>query len=347
MALSELQGDFRGMGNAQGLYLRTVHGSARMPLIARVIPTVNGKAATYGCQIEHAALRMQIADREIEFCFDGEDTLLIRGAGEGVGLTLDFLTNEGPYDYIYEIPHGGSIRYMANCFKNNCRYLVWAQSGELELEQEWEESSSLYSRLHTTGKDGFLIILREIETEWDRSCDTYDFEESRKRTEQEFLEFYRTMPACPPEYMDTAYRASYLNWSSLVRKDGFLTRDAMFMSKNWMCSVWSWDHCFNAIALSYNNPEMAWDQFMIMFDQQDPTGLIPDSINDVHIVWNYCKPPIHGWALSRMMQHMELDKSQLEEAYRVLDKWTRWWLVYRDYDGDLSLIHISEPTRRS
>ena len=106
------------------------------------------------------------------------------------------------------------------------------------------------------------------------------------------------------------------------------------MSKNWMKSVWSWDHCFNAIALSYHAPELAWDQFMIMFDCQDLTGLLPDSINDVHVVWNYCKPPIHGWALRRMMKHMDLAKEQLEEAYRRLSAWTSWWMCFRDYDGD-------------
>ncbi|HIU75335.1 MAG TPA: glycogen debranching protein [Candidatus Pelethocola excrementipullorum] len=334
MALSELSENFKGMENVQGLYLRTVHGSAPKPLIARIIPTVDGKEVEYDSRLERVGLRLQAAGKEIGFCFDNSGTLLIRGMGEGVGISLDFLTKEGTYDYIYEIPHDGVIRYMANCYKNNCRYLVWAQKGDIVLEQKWEESSSLYSKLHITGEDGFVVVLREIETEWDGVCRTYNFETSRESTEQEFLAFYRKMPECPMEYKDTAYRAAYLNWSSLVKKNGFLTRDAMFMSKNWMCNVWSWDHCFNAIALSYHYPELAWDQFMIMFDHQDATGLLPDSINDVHIVWNYCKPPIHGWALDKMMKNMELSRGQMEEAYRCLEKWTCWWLNYRDYDGD-------------
>ena len=37
----------------------------------------------------------------------------------------------------------------------------------------------------------------------------------------------------------------------------------MYMSKNWMTNIWSWDNCFNAMALVRHQPELAWDQFMI------------------------------------------------------------------------------------
>ena len=35
------------------------------------------------------------------------------------------------------------------------------------------------------------------------------------------------------------------------------------MSKHWMDKVWSWDHCFNALALAAGQPELAWDQFQL------------------------------------------------------------------------------------
>lgn len=73
---------------------------------------------------------------------------------------------------------------------------------------------------------------------------------------------------------------------------------------------------------------------MIMFDHQSESGRIPDSINDSIIIDNYCKPPIHGWTLRKLRKLMRLDRSQLEEAYEKLGKWTQWWLNYRDQDGD-------------
>ena len=106
------------------------------------------------------------------------------------------------------------------------------------------------------------------------------------------------------------------------------------MSKNWMCNVWSWDHCFNALALAYHCPKEAWDQFMVLFDFQKESGNIPDSINDTKVIHNYCKPPIHGWTLRKLMKVMDLSVEQLKEAYEKLGKWTSWWINYRDENGD-------------
>lgn len=331
--ISELTENWHGCGNETGLYLRTVHGSAMTPLVARIIPEAAGETARYPAEILDAALLLESGGSRIECCFDDPETLLIRGSS-GTRLTLDFLSGSGPYDYIYRFSRDGRSYFMANCFKNNCRYLISMERGEAALDQEWKESSSTRSRLILSGEDGFLLVLREIETEWNGEWKTYDFEESREKTAKDLRAFRQGLPSCPEAYAEAAEKAGYLLWASIVRKGGFLPRDAMLMSKNWMTNVWSWDHCFNAIALSYHAPEAAWDQYMIMFDCQDPTGLLPDSINEVHVVWNYCKPPVHGWALRWMMKQMELTAEQIAEAYGRLSAWTDWWTKFRDYDGD-------------
>jgi glycogen debranching enzyme len=109
----------------------------------------------------------------------------------------------------------------------------------------------------------------------------------------------------------------------------------MYMSKNWMTNIWSWDHCFNAMALVRHDPKLAWDQFMIFFDRQDESGLIPDFVNDKYELWNCNKPPIHGWTLAWMMKRTDyIREAQLREVYGPLSKWTKWWFRYRDDDGD-------------
>jgi glycogen debranching enzyme len=109
----------------------------------------------------------------------------------------------------------------------------------------------------------------------------------------------------------------------------------MLMSKNWMNSVWSWDNCFNAMALIYRYPELAWDQFMILVDNQDTSGVFPDSVNNSVRYWSFCKPPIHGWALRRMMERTDyIDATQLAEVYEPLCRWTQWWFDHRDDDHD-------------
>jgi len=109
----------------------------------------------------------------------------------------------------------------------------------------------------------------------------------------------------------------------------------MLMSKNWMNAVWSWDHCFNAMALIQLMPEFAWDQYMLMFDRQAPDGALPDSLTDRETYWAYSKPPIHGWALLWLMANSKsINEERLAEVYPRLVRWTNWYFQFRDDDHD-------------
>ena len=56
------------------------------------------------------------------------------------------------------------------------------------------------------------------------------------------------------------------------------------MSKHWMDKIWSWDHCFNALALAAGAPGLAWDQLQVVFDHQTAEGALPDSITHAEIL---------------------------------------------------------------
>lgn len=334
MAVSKLPENWQGYGNSEGIFLKNISGSAKDPLIAKIIfgsESVQKDKIKHVC-MENSVLLLEYANIKYELVFADKETILIRADGASAEMTLDFMTESGPYDYIYELKNNGINCFMANCYKNNCSYVMWAQKGSVFLEQKWEEQSSLYSKINVSGKDGFLFVIKEVAHEWDRICQVYDFDMCAGETEKEFLDFADKYPKLPDEYSKTALLAAYVNWSAYIHKRGFLTRNAMLMSKNHMCSVWSWDNCFNALALSYFNAEAAWEQYMIMFDVQDASGRIPDSINDSNIIWNYCKPPIHGWTLKKMMLNMDISKEQLEEVLEKLEKHTLWWMTYRDFD---------------
>jgi glycogen debranching enzyme len=107
------------------------------------------------------------------------------------------------------------------------------------------------------------------------------------------------------------------------------------MSKHWMDKVWSWDHCFNAIALAAGQPELAWHQFQLPFDHQDASGALPDSVAHSEVLYNFVKPPIHGWALRHLRQRMPepLDRAELARTYDRLARWTDFWLVARRLPG--------------
>jgi glycogen debranching enzyme len=107
------------------------------------------------------------------------------------------------------------------------------------------------------------------------------------------------------------------------------------MSKHWMDKVWSWDHCFNAIALAAGQPRMALDQFLLPFDHQSDSGALPDSVCQWGVLTNFVKPPIHGWALRQLRSRLaeDLDRDTLTDIYVKLSAWSRFWLDHRRPPG--------------
>ena len=332
LAVSFLGENWLGQGNAEGLYLRTLRGAAGRPLVARILPG-RGEAALEKGLLQGAALSVGEKDGRLELCFADEDTLLLRG-GAGAEVTLDFLTNTSPFDYLCPLAPQKDGLLLANCYKNASRYLLSAQKGKLTLEQKWNGKSAEHSLLRVTGQDGFVLSITELQPSWDGQAKEFDFDAARDKMDASLSAFLAALPSCPQARRAQAEKAGYLMWESVVHSGRNLPREAMLMSKNWMKKVWSWDHCFNAIALSHHQPALAWDQFMILFDCQAENGQLPDAIHDAGAEWNFCKPPIHGWALLWMMEHMHLRREQMQAAYMRLARWTDWWLSSRDADGD-------------
>lgn len=174
------------------------------------------------------------------------------------------------------------------------------------------------------------ISIEESDSLWHTSSTHKSFDQCIKDAQENFTTWTSSIPSTPQKYSDARTLASYTLWSSTLNEGGNLTRPGILMSKNWMHYIWSWDHCFNAMACAYHLPETAWDQFIILFDHQRENGQIPDLIGRGRSIYDYLKPPIHGWALKKIMNHFELTQSQTKEAYLVLGKWTNFWLTQRD-----------------
>jgi glycogen debranching enzyme len=53
------------------------------------------------------------------------------------------------------------------------------------------------------------------------------------------------------------------------------------------------------------------------------------------VLYNFVKPPIHGWALARLRGAggLSLTRAQLSDAYRRLSDWTTFWLTQRRTPG--------------
>lgn len=139
---------------------------------------------------------------------------------------------------------------------------------------------------------------------------------------------------------DFALLTWYNLWSCFVRAEGCYVEDTILMTKKQLTSIWSWDHCFNALAMSYltdtnDAKRIALAQFNAPFVLQSEHGVLPDFWNpDLTTYWATTKPPIHGWCFSKLMDRFDFTESELRDFYKKLSKWTRWWTDYNDTDSD-------------
>jgi putative isomerase len=157
------------------------------------------------------------------------------------------------------------------------------------------------------------------------------FDDCVKDKARQFNKWLATMPIVADNYKPTMVKAAFTNWSSLVYPRENFSREGMLMSKMWMNAIWSWDHCFNAMALGYSNPQLAFDQLMVVFDKQNKIGALPDDTYEYKSGWGYLKPPIHGWTLRCMMEKSKsISPAMIAEIYKPLANWTNFYFNYRD-----------------
>jgi hypothetical protein len=153
----------------------------------------------------------------------------------------------------------------------------------------------------------------------------------------EWEEFLTKMPPVKADTVEKEFaRVTWYNlWSCYVRARDIYKFDTMLMSKKRMTAVWSWDHCFNTLAVMPLGSEKALEQFLAPFVIQAPNGVLPDLWNPgMELLWNFTKPPIHGWCFGKLMDKFEYSTEILEEVYGYLEKQLAWWFNYRDEDGD-------------
>ncbi|KAK1525492.1 hypothetical protein CABS01_00581 [Colletotrichum abscissum] len=102
------------------------------------------------------------------------------------------------------------------------------------------------------------------------------------------------------------------------------------MSKLWMNKVWSWDHCFNALAIACLDQQLGLDQLTVVFDHQARDGRLPDSVDWQNVEWGFTKPPIQGWALSRLLtQFPDMSDAKLQPLYDATVRLTDFWMDTR------------------
>ncbi len=316
-----------------GLYLRTVRGGNPTHDLLRVELLVDGTPAPFTINANTTVLTLEAGPASVSFCIAEQTAIRIKGNGAGVRFTHAPIA---AFDNVFLVD---SATAEVNDWSSGIRLAFSVPTGSLNADAPWQNprcTHMVIDCLPDSG-DGVLdCVVEEFKTTRplrNRPCPTFD--ECTKSVAAEFRKWAKRSPKVSMVHENAAELAQYLTWSSVVAPSGRLNRPAMLMSKNWMSNIWCWDACFNAMALAYRNPELAWDQFMLFFDHQDQNGALPDSLNDVSIVWNFTKPPVHGWVLRWMMERSDfITRRELKQVYAPLAAWTNWWMTARDDDGD-------------
>jgi len=321
------------LGKAPALYLRTYRGNVPMP--QREIA-----ALSFRCPRSKPVDIVDIVDAGrarfagprsafVEAVFADPKTLVLHGRGLCVQLTLS------PTVYDYARPASDNL-WELNLFSQRLQFLLQRQSGTCTVDAPWEEQKSTAITI-TLGADGapWCATLTEFFVTPPTPPNRVDPVALATANAAACAKFTAKLPATRAELKSARELAGRVLWTSLVAPSGHLRREGMLMSKNWMVNIWSWDHCFNAIALAPGHPDLAWDQWVVMFDHQHPSGGLPDTLNDRDLVLNFTKPPVHGWALREMIASgWKISPARARQAISHLEAWTRWWFANRDDDRD-------------
>jgi glycogen debranching enzyme len=274
------------------------------------------------------------ADGAVAVTFDGLRTLRLRG--EGLGLRLaDAAGGLTPFTgtYLFTDPVDGSAVFTS--YETGRRYRVAMLAGGLVVEGD--EALGVADRAVVLGVDGeaWEATLEEIDSAAVPFVATRTFDEAVAANALTFTTYVDAIAPWRSERTPAAALAAYVLWSATVAPEGLATRESVLMSMHWMDKLWSWDHCFNALALAAGEPDAALDQFLAPFDHQDATGAIPDSVTHSEVLYNFVKPPIHGWALQRLRARASraLTTAELTEIHDRLSRWSAFWLDRRRVPG--------------
>ncbi|NNN30621.1 glycogen debranching protein [Streptomyces sp. S3(2020)] len=272
----------------------------------------------------------------IDLAYESPDTVRVRGTGLGFGISAAAHTLT-PFSgtYFYRDPVDGA--HVFTSYETGRRYRITVLSGTVAEVSGAQALGAGDRGLTVTAEPGgtWETVVEELDSARPPYHSAATFDEVTEAARQAFSEFVEA--AAPWRSADTpaAELAAYVVWSATVRPAGLVTRPAVLMSKHWMDKVWSWDHCFNALALAPGCPDLAWDQFALPFDHQDTGGALPDSVTHSEVLYNFVKPPIHGWTFGHLRGRLPepLDPARLSESYAMLARWTDFWLTARRAPG--------------
>ena len=340
LAVRDKRHDEQYRPQGDGLYLRSHHGAfLNQREFCRIDLLRGGKTIGFTSETEPGLLRLLPKEGagEVELLLLAPGNLRIRSS-DGLGLKLSVL------------PMGANVAYAfsdqlltLNVRSSRIRLQIECLEGSQLLDSPWGEIAceKIEATLEAPAGGRGEWAIDAFRSTWVRP-ERLDFEDLKAELADGYRNFASKQNGVKEEFEHTRDMAALCNWSCLVSPDGRFERESMLMSKGWMDQVWSWDNCFNAMALAAQMPELAMEQLMVVIDRQDEHGAYPDACNDVHEHYNFSKPPVWGIAIDDL-RGSNPDWFTLERLRPVYDsvlRYTNWWLDNRRLPGDTLCYYL-------
>jgi hypothetical protein len=309
-----------------------------MHAVLRLVPLdpATGERAETLVEATPGLLSWTGAAGRVDLTYETPDTVRLRGAGAPLRISAAARTLT-PFSGTYFYREPAAEAYVFTSYETGCRYRITLLSGTV-AEVFGSQALGSADRGVTVTADadgGWEIAVEELDTARPPYVSAAAFGKVVEATRNSFADFVDSVAPWRSAATPAAELAAYVLWSATVRPAGLVTRPGVLMSKHWMDKVWSWDHCFNALALAPGCPELARDQFQLPFDHQDASGALPDSVTHSEVLRNFVKPPIHGWAFGHLRRRLPtpLERADLTVTYDRLERWTEFWLTARRAPG--------------
>ncbi|MFV0440219.1 MAG: hypothetical protein ACK5LV_02870, partial [Lachnospirales bacterium] len=282
----------------EDFYLKDMHCGDEAPFnIFKIEFYINKNKFTP--KVEYSETYLKFYDennnnRNAIITFGLENTINI--LADGLNIRLTAIKNK--YDsFIFY----GENRWLYELYTKEIKFYFHEIYGQFKINSPWNMVGNDYIKINILGEQEktYLIIEDFTTVQNNKSC--MSFEDALSNNLSDFSLYKDKFTCKNPRYKNSFDLATYINWSSVVRPSGILSHYAMYMSKNWMNNIWSWDNCFNAMMLKDNFIDLALNQFEVFVEHQDEYGQYPDFINNKFKSFNCVKPPIHAFSLKKLM----------------------------------------------
>ncbi len=312
-AISEING---------GFYLKDLHGGDESQSKVFLLTFFcNNQPVTPNICFTETLLTFRYDNGFVRICFGEENLVNI----ETKGLTLKLTCLKNRYDSLLKLDER---TYHFDFYTKEIKYLFKVIEGEITIDAPWKFVGNEHIRIVMSGNSYMVIEEFRHTANYEKSYRSFVLYADKVRAE--YLDFYCKIAPAENE-LDSTKLASYILWSCVVKPSGIINDYAVYMSKNVMNNIWSWDNAFNAIALSKDFPELSFAQLELFFKFQNEQGAYPDFINDKFVSYNCLKPPVHSWAFSKMRRQNSYfnQKKIMEKAYLSFKRQGEFWLNHR------------------